>query len=183
MLATAAATRSARAVRPARPASPPSTTRPGSSTTQTGCDPDRDPVGEFGQNISAPDQVRALTAGLRAASADADPVIAIDEEGGDVIRVAYSDGSPYPGNAALGAVDDTGLTRSVYQAIGGDLAALGINFDLAPCADVLGSADSPAAGRFGWGQGPWAPPGSVRRVSASGGSLNGAGPRRWPRRD
>ena len=120
--------------------------------------------------------MRALTAGLRAASADADPVIAIDEEGGDVIRVAYSDGSPYPGNAALGAVDDTGLTRSVYQAIGGDLAALGINFDLAPCADVLGSADSPAAGRFGWGLGPWAPPGSVRRVSASGGSLNGAGP-------
>ena len=33
-----------------------------------------------------------------------------------------------------------------------------------------------AAGRFGWGLGPWAPPGSVRRVSASGGSLNGAGP-------
>ena len=33
-----------------------------------------------------------------------------------------------------------------------------------------------AAGRFGWGLSPWAPPGSVRRVGASGGSLNGAGP-------
>ncbi len=33
-----------------------------------------------------------------------------------------------------------------------------------------------AAGRFGWGLCPWAPPGSVRRVSASGGSLDGAGP-------
>ena len=33
-----------------------------------------------------------------------------------------------------------------------------------------------AAGRFGWGLGPWAPPGSVRRVGASDGSLNGAGP-------
>ena len=33
-----------------------------------------------------------------------------------------------------------------------------------------------AAGRFGWGLGRWAPPGSVRRVGASGGSLNGAGP-------
>jgi beta-N-acetylhexosaminidase len=105
----------------------------------------------FGQNISAPDQVHALTAGLRAASAGADPVIAIDEEGGDVTRVAYSDGSPYPGNAALGAVDDAGLTRSVYQAIGADLAALGINFDLAPCADVLGSADSPAVGTRSFG--------------------------------
>ncbi len=105
----------------------------------------------FGQNISAPDQVRALTAGLRAAAIGVDPVIAIDEEGGDVTRVAYSDGSPYPGNAALGAVDDTVLTRLVYQAIGADLATLGINFDLAPCADVLGSADSPAVGTRSFG--------------------------------
>ena len=78
-------------------------------------------------------------------------MIAIDEEGGDVTRVAYADGSPYPGNAALGAVDDTALTRSVYQAIGADLAALGINFDLAPCADVLGAADSPAVGTRSFG--------------------------------
>src|SRR6202035_1247581 len=33
-----------------------------------------------------------------------------------------------------------------------------------------------AAGQFGWGLGPWAPTGSVRRVSASGGSPDGAGP-------
>jgi beta-N-acetylhexosaminidase len=133
----------------------------------------------FGPNIAAPDQVTALTAALRAAAAatadsaagsvagsaagsaagsvggsvagSADPVIAIDEEGGDVTRVAYADGSPYPGNAALGAVDDTALTRAVYQAIGADLAALGINFDLAPCADVLGSADSPAVGTRSFG--------------------------------
>jgi beta-N-acetylhexosaminidase len=126
----------------------------------------------FGQNISAPDQVRALTARLRAASAGADPVIAIDEEGGDVTRVAYSDGSPYPGNAALGAVDDAILTRSVYQAIGADLAALGINFDLAPCADVLGSADSPAVGTRSFG----ADTGQVsRHTAAAVAGLQGAG--------
>jgi beta-N-acetylhexosaminidase len=105
----------------------------------------------FGQNISAPAQVSALTAALRSAAAGDDPVIAIDEEGGDVTRIAYADGSPYPGNAALGAVDDTVLTRAVYRAIGADLAALGINFDLAPCADVLGSADSPAVGTRSFG--------------------------------
>jgi beta-N-acetylhexosaminidase len=33
-----------------------------------------------------------------------------------------------------------------------------------------------AAGQFGWGLGPWAPAGSVRRVSASGRSPDGAGP-------
>ena len=32
-----------------------------------------------------------------------------------------------------------------------------------------------AAGRFGWGLAPWAPAGSVHRVSASGRLLNGAG--------
>jgi len=32
-----------------------------------------------------------------------------------------------------------------------------------------------AAGRFGWGLGPWAPAGSVHRVSASGRLLHGAG--------
>jgi beta-N-acetylhexosaminidase len=32
-----------------------------------------------------------------------------------------------------------------------------------------------AAGQFGWGLGPWAPAGSVHRVSSSGGPLNGAG--------
>jgi beta-N-acetylhexosaminidase len=104
----------------------------------------------FGQNIAAPGQVSALTTALRAAAED-DPVIAIDEEGGDVTRVAYADGSPYPGNAALGAVDDTALTRAVYRAIGADLAVLGINFDLAPCADVLGTADSPAVGTRSFG--------------------------------
>ena len=105
----------------------------------------------FGQNISAPDQVSALTAMLRSAAPGDDPVIAIDEEGGDVTRVAYADGSPYPGNAALGAVDDVALTQAVYRAIGADLAALGINFDLAPCADVLGMADSPAVGTRSFG--------------------------------
>jgi beta-N-acetylhexosaminidase len=105
----------------------------------------------FGQNISTPDQVSALTAILRSAVPGDDPVIAIDEEGGDVTRVAYADGSPYPGNAALGAVDDVALTQAVYRAIGADLAALGINFDLAPCADVLGTADSPAVGTRSFG--------------------------------
>ena len=105
----------------------------------------------FGPNIAAPEQVAALTLALRSASGARDPVIAIDEEGGDVTRVAYEDGSPYPGNAALGAVDDISLTRAVYHAIGADLAALGINFNLAPCADVLGAADSPAVGTRSFG--------------------------------
>ena len=104
----------------------------------------------FGQNIATPGQVRTLTAELRGAAARG-PVIAIDEEGGDVTRVAFSSGSPYPGNAALGAVDEVSLTEAVYRAMGAELAALGINVNLAPCADVLDAADSPAVGTRSFG--------------------------------
>jgi beta-N-acetylhexosaminidase len=114
----------------------------------------------FGQNISHPEQVRSLTGALRGTStggtsmdgaAPGDPVIAIDEEGGDVTRVSFSSGCPYPGNAALGVVDEVSLTEAVYRAMGSELAALGINVNLAPCADVLDVADSPAVGTRSFG--------------------------------
>ena len=95
----------------------------------------------FGTNIHDPAQVAASTAALRAGRPDV--IVAIDEEGGDVTRLAHATGSPYPGNAALGAVDDPDLTRQVYAAIGAELAALGITVDLAPTVDVntAGSAE------------------------------------------
>jgi beta-N-acetylhexosaminidase len=102
----------------------------------------------FGHNVTG--DTASLTAALRE-SASAEPVIAIDEEGGDVTRVAYTAGSPYPGNAALGAVDDVALTRSVYAAMGADLARLGVNLDLAPCADVLAADGSPVVGTRSFG--------------------------------
>ncbi|HYZ53548.1 MAG TPA: glycoside hydrolase family 3 N-terminal domain-containing protein [Streptosporangiaceae bacterium] len=106
----------------------------------------------FGPNVANPEQVALLTATLREACEE--PVIAIDEEGGDVTRVTYWSGSPYPGNAALGAVDDPELTARVHEAIGADLAALGINVDLAPCVDVLVTADNPAIGTRAFGADP-----------------------------
>jgi beta-N-acetylhexosaminidase len=105
----------------------------------------------FGGNVVG--DTAALTAALRAA-APVEPVIAIDEEGGDVTRVGYASGSPYPGNAALGAVDDVALTRSVYAAIGTDLVRLGINTDLAPCADVLADDGGTAVGTRSFGPDP-----------------------------
>ncbi|HEX4258880.1 MAG TPA: glycoside hydrolase family 3 N-terminal domain-containing protein, partial [Streptosporangiaceae bacterium] len=83
-----------------------------------------------------------------------EPVIAIDEEGGDVTRVTYWSGSLYPGNAALGAIDDPELTQRVHRAIGTDLAQLGINVDLAPCVDVLDGEENPAIGTRSFGADP-----------------------------
>jgi beta-N-acetylhexosaminidase len=106
----------------------------------------------FGFNIAGPEQVARLTAELRTTRADT--LLAIDEEGGDVTRLAHLTGSPYPGNAALGAVDDLDLTRSVYAAIGADLVAAGINLDLAPTVDVNTEDDNPIIGTRSFGAEP-----------------------------
>jgi beta-N-acetylhexosaminidase len=106
----------------------------------------------FGPNVQDRQQLARLTASLRGAALE--PVIAIDEEGGDVTRISHQTGSDYPGNAALGAIDDTDLTRSVYAALGADLAALGINLDLAPAVDVNTAADNPVIGTRSFGADP-----------------------------
>ncbi|MGI5213504.1 glycoside hydrolase family 3 N-terminal domain-containing protein [Plantactinospora sp. CA-290183] len=106
----------------------------------------------FGHNVEHPDQVAAATAALRQARPDV--LIAIDEEGGDVTRLAHATGSPYPGNAALGAVDDTALTHRVYHAIGTELAAVGINLNLAPTVDVNTADDNPIIGTRAFGASP-----------------------------
>jgi beta-N-acetylhexosaminidase len=103
----------------------------------------------FGPNVSGPEQLSRLTETLRTAAAE--PVIAIDEEGGDVTRLAHLTGSPYPGNAALGAVDDVALTTAVYRALGTDLAAVGINVNLAPSVDVNTAAGNPVIGTRSFG--------------------------------
>jgi beta-N-acetylhexosaminidase len=123
----------------------------------------------FGSNMTG--DTAAMTAALRGA-APAEPVIAIDEEGGDVTRVTYTSGSPYPGNAALGAVDDVALTESVYAAIGTDLARLGINTDLAPCADVLAPDGSLVVGTRSFGSDPAL---VARHVAAAVAGLQSAG--------
>ncbi|MGV9965573.1 glycoside hydrolase family 3 protein [Streptomyces olivaceus] len=101
-------------------------------------------VALFGRNVTSPGQVAALTAQLRAEREDV--LVAIDEEGGDVTRLEVRTGSSFPGNHALGAVDDVGLTREVAAALGRRLADSGVNFNWAPSADVNSNPDNPVIG-------------------------------------
>jgi beta-N-acetylhexosaminidase len=103
----------------------------------------------YGYNIASPGQLAELTTQLRAGRGDA--VLAIDEEGGDVTRLAHAEGSPYPGNAALGAVDDTDLTRRIYRAIGTELRQLGLTINFAPTVDVNSADDNPIIGTRSFG--------------------------------
>jgi beta-N-acetylhexosaminidase len=103
----------------------------------------------FSYNIVDLEQVGRLTATLRRARPDV--IVATDEEGGDVTRLCYSTGSPYPGNAALGIVDDLDLTSRIYRSIGAELAAVGITLDMAPVVDVNSADDNPAIGTRSFG--------------------------------
>jgi beta-N-acetylhexosaminidase len=98
----------------------------------------------FAHNVRDREQLAALTAALRAERPDL--LVAIDEEGGDVTRLEAASGSSYPGNHALGAVDDLELTEQVAAAMGSDLAGLGVNVDLAPVADVNTNPQNPVIG-------------------------------------
>ncbi|KOV69216.1 glycoside hydrolase family 3 protein [Streptomyces sp. MMG1121] len=101
-------------------------------------------VALFGRNVVTEQQVTALTGQLRAERDDL--LVAIDEESGDVTRLDVRTGSSFPGNHALGAVDDPDLTRAVSRELGRRLAACGVNFDWAPSADVNANPDNPVIG-------------------------------------
>jgi len=106
----------------------------------------------FSRNVESADQLAALTAAIRAERPEA--LVGIDEEGGDVTRLEAATGSSYPGNLALGAVDDVDLTERVGAAIGADLAAVGVNLDLAPVADVNTNPRNPVIGIRAFGSEP-----------------------------
>lgn len=101
-------------------------------------------VGLFGRNITSPEQLASLTAQLR--SERDDVLVAIDEEGGDVTRLEVRTGSSFPGNHALGAVDDVELTREVAYELGRRLAECGVNLNWAPSADVNSNPSNPVIG-------------------------------------
>lgn len=106
----------------------------------------------FGQNIESVAQVRALTDSIYAANPDA--IVAIDEEGGDVTRLYYETGSPFPGNAVLGRLGDVAYTEAVARRVGEELHAVGVNLDLAPDVDINSNADNPVIGVRSFGSAP-----------------------------
>jgi beta-N-acetylhexosaminidase len=124
----------------------------------------------FGKNVRDSEQLKRLTARLEAARPGV--LVAIDEEGGDVTRLEAGTGSSYPSHLALGTVDDVDLTRSVAGALGTKLRRHGINFDLAPVADVNTNPDNPVIGVRSFGSDPAL---VSRHVAAFVEGLHGAG--------
>jgi beta-N-acetylhexosaminidase len=106
----------------------------------------------FGANIASREQTRRLTAAILDANPDA--IIAIDEEGGDVTRLYYDRGAPFPGNALLGRIGELALTERTARAVGWQLREVGVNVTFAPDADINSNPDNPVIGVRSFGAEP-----------------------------
>ncbi|MBT8228508.1 MAG: glycoside hydrolase family 3 [Dactylosporangium sp.] len=126
-------------------------------------------------NVESPTQVRALTSGLQAAAAPlgvAAPIlIATDQEYGTVIRIKNGV-AQLPTALGLGAGHDPDITQRAWAAAGIDLAAMGVNVDFAPDADVLGDRAGGVIGSRSFGSDPQA---VAEQVAAAVRGLEGSG--------
>lgn len=94
----------------------------------------------FDRNMESPEQVKQLTSDLQAQSNEKVPLfIGIDEEGGDVVRMAEKL-TPPPSQKEIGAIGDTEQARTWAVKTAKSLKDMGINVNFAPVADV-GSND------------------------------------------
>ena len=94
----------------------------------------------FDRNMESPEQVKQLTSDLQAQSNEKVPLfIGIDEEGGDVVRMAEKL-TPPPSQKEIGATGDIEQAKTWAIKTAKSLKNMGINVNFAPVADV-GSND------------------------------------------
>lgn len=94
-------------------------------------------------NFGTPDELLALTAAIHATNPDWPPLVAIDQEGGIVSRIADD---PAPDAPTLGLLADAEI--SAYARMRADvLRGYGFEVNFAPVADVAFSPDSFMLGR------------------------------------
>lgn len=97
----------------------------------------------FAQNLLDPEQTTTMLANVKQFYADAGnvaPFIAVDEEGGTVVRIADNEafGAQDVGDAsALGSAGDTEAAKRAAEQIADYLMPLGFNLDFAPVADAV----------------------------------------------
>ena len=104
----------------------------------------------FRDNITGTEQVLKLISDFQVA-ATTDNVsqkiplfVCVDQEGGRVTRLAT--GTSMPGNMALGAINDSSVTKEYASIIGKELKVLGFNVDFAPVLDTNNNPSNPIIG-------------------------------------
>lgn len=106
----------------------------------------------FSRNISSAKQVSTLINYIRKLL-PSPPLIAIDQEGGRVIRFT-KDVTVFPGNMALGAANSLDLAYQQGLLSASQLKKIGINLNLAPVVDVITSSHNPGITIRSFGDNP-----------------------------
>jgi beta-N-acetylhexosaminidase len=107
----------------------------------------------FERNITSPPQLKALTAALRDAATSAEqppPLIAVDQEGGQVRRLDKGNGflSLAPSAKRVAERCTPPEAERLYRAVACELREAGINVNLAPVVDLdLAGDKNPVIGR------------------------------------
>lgn len=115
----------------------------------------------FSRNAAAPRELYAALAGLRAAASAAagvPPLVAVDQEGGNVLRLREGL-TPQPGAMAMAAAYEgggigLGEVEAMAEVSARELSALGVNCNLAPVADVNVNPANPVIGPRSFGEDP-----------------------------
>jgi beta-N-acetylhexosaminidase len=98
--------------------------------------------------------VAALVRSLRApAPVDSPLIVSVDQEGGLVQRLRHPL-TEWPPMLAVGDAGDPQRTEAVGRALGAELGALGIGWDLAPVLDVHTNPANPVIGNRAFGRTP-----------------------------
>jgi beta-N-acetylhexosaminidase len=109
-------------------------------------------------NVQNPRQIATLSNGLQAAAlSQRQPIpllISTDQEGGSVVFRLVAPATAMPGNMALGAARSTAYAHRSAEVIGTELAAVGINQNYAPVADVNVNPANPVIGVRSVGEDP-----------------------------
>ncbi|MCI0384517.1 glycoside hydrolase family 3 protein [Streptomyces sp. CNQ085] len=109
-------------------------------------------------NVRDPLQTARLSNGLqraaRRAGARVPLLVSIDQEGGSVVYRLTDPATLLPGNMALAAGRSTAGTRRSAEIIGLELAAMGVNQNYAPVADVNVNPENPVIGVRSFGSDP-----------------------------
>ncbi|RNL81647.1 glycoside hydrolase family 3 protein [Halostreptopolyspora alba] len=110
----------------------------------------------FPENMTDAEQIAELSNGLQERAADTGAgvplFLGVDQEQGMVSRLPV--GTRFPDAMAVGATRDTEMARSRASVTADELAALGINLDYAPVADVNVNAANPVIGIRSFGSDP-----------------------------
>ena len=103
----------------------------------------------FARNAETPEQVRSLTDALRKEHV-VPPVVAIDQEGGAVMRLRGGV-EPMPAMMALGALADVEIAEAAGAALAHDLRRIGCTLDFAPVLDLALDARNTVIGTRAFG--------------------------------